>query len=239
MKITVCGGIIVLAVALLAPQIVQAQGFVNLDFEHPILPLSPIFDTVPTANAIPGWAAYYGGPAGYIGYDNVSLGGAGVFLEDTNATSYSPVGISLLPIQGNYSVLLEASAYLSDPLPASIRQTGTVPVTAESLTFFGILAGNLQVTFNGQPLSFMSISNALNYTIWGADISAYAGQTGELLFTAPVQHAALIDNIQFSSQPIPEPGEFALAALGALLLGLRRRKSNAIQRNCSVGAVRR
>src|ERR1039457_5176306 len=179
MKITVCGGIIVLAVALLAPQIVQAQGFVNLDFEHPILPLSPIFDTVPTANAIPGWAAYYAGPAGYIGYDNVSLGGAGVFLEDTNATSYSPVGISLLPIQGNYSVLLEASAYLSDPLPASIGQTGTVPVTAESLTFFGNLAANiqgqtLQVTFNGQPLSFMAISNTLNYKIYSADISAFA-----------------------------------------------------------------
>jgi hypothetical protein len=202
-----------------------AQGFVNLDFEHPILPLSPTFSTVSAANAIPGWTASFGGgdPLSYIGYDTVSLGGSAIFLEDTNAQGGGRDGFSNLPIQGNYSVLLEGSAYLSDPLAASIGQTGTIPVTAQSLTFFGILAGNLQVTFNGQPLSFMSISNALNYTIWGADISAYAGQTGQLLFTAPVLNAALLDNIKFSSLPIPEPSAFALATLGALLLGLRRR----------------
>jgi len=70
-----------------------------------------------------------------------------------------------------------------------------------------------------------------NYTVFGADISAYAGQTGELLFTAPWQgepgqsgfeEDGMVDNIQFSSSPIPEPNEFSLVGLGALLLRFRR-----------------
>jgi hypothetical protein len=207
-----------------------SQGFVNLDFEHPILPLPTSSGNVLAANAIPGWTVYYGNSNNptaaaqpIMGYDTVSLGGAAVILEDTNAPSGIP-----LPIQGNYSVLLEGSAYSTAPLPvASIGQTGTVPITAQSLTFFGNLAANtqgqnLQVTFNGQPLSFMDISNTLNYTIWGADISAYAGQTGQLLFTTPVLGYALLDNIQFSFLPVPEPSTFALTALGALFLGFNR-----------------
>ena len=198
-----------------------AQGFVNLDFENPILPLTPNGGLLPATNAIPGWTAYYGsstnptlsGPLTTIYYNGYSLGGAIVALQDTNALSYGA-------IQGNYSVLLQGSIPFAAVL-ASIGETGTIPNTAQSLTFFGILAGNLQVTFNGQPLSVMDISNALNYTIWGADISAYAGQTGQLLFTVPVLHAALIDNIQFSSVPIPEPSLVAFTALGALFLGFR------------------
>jgi hypothetical protein len=115
----------------------------------------------------------------------------------------------------------------NNPTTASIGQTGTIPNTAQSLTFYlGDLYGNFQVSFNGQPLSFMSISNTLNYTIYGADISSYAGQTGQLLFTAPLQIDAILDNIQFSSLPIPEPAEFALAVLGALLLGFHYRRNH-------------
>ena len=70
----------------------------------------------------------------------------------------------------------------------------------------------------------MAISNTLNYKIYSADISAFAGQTGQLLFTTPVQTLALLDNIQFSSLPVPEPSEFALVMLGTILLGFRRWK---------------
>ncbi len=73
-------------------------------------------------------------------------------------------------------------------------------------------------------LSFIATSNAPNFTVWTADISAYAGQYGQLSFTAPWQSSGLLDNIQFSSAPIPEPNGLALAALGGLLLGLRRWK---------------
>jgi hypothetical protein len=77
------------------------------------------------------------------------------------------------------------------------------------------------VAFNGQNLSFQAIGAGANYTVYGADVSAYAGQTGELRFTAPVQNTALLDNIQFSNLPVPEPGVFALSAFGALFLGWR------------------
>ena len=53
-------------------------------------------------------------------------------------------------------------------------------------------------------LLLYAISNAANYTIYGADISAYSGQTGELLFTAPFRISGMLDNIQFSSTPLPE-----------------------------------
>ena len=201
-----------------------AQAFTNLDFEHPILPLVPVFGgVVPTGKAIPGWTAYLNGnPQSWIAFDGVTLGGAMVSLQDTNATFEGTV------IQGNYSVLLLSST-AGTQTSASIGQTGTIPITAETLSFWGQNVGGMLITFNGQPLSFMAISNTLNYTtIYGADISTYAGQTGQLLFTALISSSFStggdIDNIQFSSIPIPEPSAFAVAVLGALTLGYHYRR---------------
>ena len=173
-----------------------SQGFMNLDFENPILPLSPVFNTVSAANAIPGWTAYNSGSAlNTIFYDTVSIGGSLVALEDANAPSGIPQ-----PIEGNYSVLLDG------PSPgletsASIGQTGTIPTTAQSLTFIGNLFGSLQVTFNGQNISFSAIGNGANYTIYGANIASYAGQTGQLLFTSPVNSNAF-GGTNYSKTPI-------------------------------------
>ena len=215
---------IAIALLFIVVQRSYTQDFVNLNFESAnVSGYSPV-NYIPINAALPSWAAYYGysnNPT-YSGapvlYDGRSLGGALIILEDTNAPNY----FGPLPIQGNYSVLLEGSIPFSGT-SASIGQTGTIPVTAQSLTFYlGNTFGVLQVTFNGQPLSIMDISNTLNYTIWGADISAYAGQTGQLLFTAPVNTSALLDNIEFSTLPVPEPSELAVVTLGALLLGYRR-----------------
>jgi hypothetical protein len=109
---------------------------------------------------------------------------------------------------------------------AAIGQTGQVPLSAQSLVFWGY-AGGLQVTFDGQPLNFLGIGSTNNYTIYAANVSAYAGQTGQLLFSDPFYSntqggPASIDNIQFSSSVVPEPSELALAALGTLLFGFRR-----------------
>jgi hypothetical protein len=201
----------------------RSQGFINLNFESAKVVFNGFQLSV--SNALPGWAAYLDAtPKSSVGYDTLSAGGAAVFLEDSNA----PTGGGPLPIQGNYSVLLEgiSGVFPSNPTAASIGQTGTIPNTAQSLTFYlSGLYGNFQVSFDGQPLSFMAISNTLNYTIYGANISSYAGQTGQLLFTAPFQSGALLDNIQFSSVPIPEPAESALVVLGALILGFHFRRS--------------
>jgi hypothetical protein len=83
----------------------------------------------------------------------------------------------------------------------------------------------MQITFNSQPLNFLVTGSSANYDIYTADISAYAGQTGQLLFTVPPYvNSAILDNIQFSSSPVPEPAALALAALGAGLLGCLRRR---------------
>ena len=94
-------------------------------------------------------------------------------------------------------------------------QTGLIPLSAESIIYWG---GALQATFDNQPLTFNAIGSGSGYTIWQADISAYAGQTRQLEFTAPWQTQGLLDNIQFSANPVPEPGGLALGVLGGLCL---------------------
>ena len=103
---------------------------------------------------------------------------------------------------------------------AQIAQTSLIPVTTQSLVFWGNLSG-VNVTFNGQLIPYSAIGSGINYTIYGANISALAGQTGTLAFTALENNGGMLDNIQFSSQAIPEPSVFGLSALGSLLLGWR------------------
>jgi hypothetical protein len=109
---------------------------------------------------------------------------------------------------------------------AAIGQTGQIPLSSQSLVFWGNIGG-MQVSFNGQSLNFFTIGSTANYNIYAANISSYAGQTGQLLFTDPnygntYGGSAMIDNIQFSPLAVPEPNEFFLGALGSLLLGFRR-----------------
>ncbi|MDD5139103.1 MAG: PEP-CTERM sorting domain-containing protein [Verrucomicrobiales bacterium] len=69
-----------------------------------------------------------------------------------------------------------------------------------------------------------ALSTGPNYTLYGGDISGFAGQTTQMTFSDVGIFANFwnIDNIQFSSSPIPEPSMLALCILGALLLGFRR-----------------
>jgi hypothetical protein len=195
-----------------------AQGsFVNLDFEQATIVAGSGGLGVVASNAIPGWTAYtYGTPQTVIAYDTISLGGALVSIHDTNG--FEPI------LQGRYSLLLQGQfASTSTNDTAAIAQTGHIPTTVQSLTFFGVL-GSFQTTFNGQVIPLIAIGSGANYTIYGGDISSFAGQTGELRFTALNNGRGLIDNIQFSSQPIPEPSSWALFGVGALLLGFFRRR---------------
>ena len=184
-----------------------AQGFVNLDFESANIVLTDGLQTFVT-NAFPGWTV---NPP-YIVYDTVSLSGGSITIWDSNYAS---------PIQGEYSVGL-ASVNEGTGYSISLGQTGTIPSSAQSIIFWGTLGG-MQVTFDGNPLNFTATGSGPGYAIYGADISAYASQTGELLFTLPPYvDGAVLDNIQFSSLPIPEPSVLALTGLGGLLFGFRR-----------------
>ena len=146
-------------------------------------------------------------------HNNVSLGGAVVAI-------YGPQWFPSEVLEGNYTVSLMPSIF-GPPTTTAIGQTGRIPQSAASVTFYGTVAYTL--TFAGQPIPLVTLGSTSTYTIFGGDISAFANQTGELRF----QGVGLLDAIQFSTQSIPEPGVFALFALGAVLLGgrvLRRRR---------------
>jgi len=195
-----------------------AQGFVNLDFESANLSGYGA-GSVPTASAIPGWTAYLGGTnLANINYD----------LNHYNGTEVCLVGSANL--QGNYYVLLQGAIFNDVNEAASIGQTGTIPATAGSLIWWAA-SGPFSLSFNGQTLPYSAIGSGTGYAIFAANISTFAGETGELLFTStgyPGAPGCIIDNIQFSSSPVPEPGVLALFALGGGALLCHRRKSAAL-----------
>ena len=205
-------------------QSVSGQSFVNLDFENTTFTrflVNSYTGYYATNATVPGWdwlphqTFGNGDPNTTVAFNNLALSAAAVDLEGTNF--FAPYSA----IQGNYSIYLQGASYNGGG-GALIGQTGQIPANAESITYWG---GNFQVSFNGQLLSFNDISNALTYGVWQADISAYAGQIGELLFTCAERNGGMLDNIQFSSLPIPEPGIFGMFGLGALCF-LRYRKNH-------------
>jgi hypothetical protein len=200
-----------------------AQGFVNLNFENATIIPDPSSVYYPNAvyasNAIPSWTA-----TGFIGpndilYNSASLGSTSVSILGTNGFPNA--------LDGKFSVYLYGGLTATS---ASISQTAIVPVSAESILFEaqndgGSLGGTLLVSLGGQNLSYSALSSGANYTLYGADISTFAGQSERLMFSALEGNNNFwnIDDIQFSSLPIPEPSELALATLGALFLGFCRR----------------
>ena len=191
----------------------KSQGFVNLDFESANLTGHPT-GSVPAADAFPGWTDN----AQYIIYDDVSLSGASISIMDTSG--YPPG-----PIQGNYWAFLATGLVPQTDVTISLSQTGTIPLGMQSMTFWGNIGG-LQISFGGQALAFSETGSTANYNIYSADVSAFAGLPGQLLFSLPAYTSnATLDNIQFSSSAVPEPSAFALTALGGLLLAWRRWKA--------------
>jgi hypothetical protein len=181
-----------------------AQGFVNLDFEDATISPTP-FTGVYTAT-VSGWGL------NNIPYNTFALDASSVNLEGTDA-------ISFRAIEGNYSIFMQGgSSFFPYTNGISIGQTGQIPLSARSLTYWG---NSFVVTFNGQTLPLVAILTTPTYIVWAADISAYAGQTGELRFKAPYQYSGMLDNIQFSSSVIPEPSILGLLALGGFCFNLR------------------
>ena len=207
-------------VLLFTAQLGFSQNFVNLNFENASFQSDPSSGFYPylvyASNAIPGWTAYANGlPQTEILSNNISLSGGAVSIIGTNWTHPQ--------IEGKYFIILMGFNYPGFEYGVSIGQTGTIPLTAQSLIFWGNVGAN-NVLFDGQTLSTIVTGGTPNYNIYEADISAFAGQTGQLLFTTPPGGSGIVDNIQFSSSPVPEPSELVLAALGSLLLGFRRWK---------------
>lgn len=195
------------------------QDFRNLDFEDgTLVPLSGNFPSeVQFDPAFPGWTGTFDqAPEGRTNvdvalYNTMSLDGAAVSIIDTNLFG-APIGL----IHRRFCVCLQ-EGIVSYPIPgglttASIAQTGTVPSDASSILFNALLWTNsgatgvpLEVTFAGTLIPWVVVDGNSNYTVLGGDVTRFAGQTGELKFTAPYvqgqpHNSVYLDYIHFSSE---------------------------------------
>jgi hypothetical protein len=85
----------------------------------------------------------------------------------------------------------------------------------------------LEVLIGTQSVPFTAISTGPNYTLYGADISAWDNTPEQLSFSTPAVNTGLngweIDDIAFSQTVVsPEPRIVALTAMGGLLFGARK-----------------
>lgn len=223
-------------------QAAAAAPFQNLGFEGASIGNASPGAWLTTPQALPHWTASVAGTVpSSVGYDNMALDGCGIFMQDG---LYAP--FPLQPLQGSYSVMLQDPSIYSlmqrdgslSPWPwpsTCISQTGDIPGTARSLWCladypFGSAnwsAYHLVVSLNGAEIP---MNNVPGSTLYKGDISAFAGQTAELQFAlllvgaqsnAP---AVLLDGIQFSNEPVPEPSALGLFAMGGIAVaGCARR----------------
>lgn len=193
--------------------------FQNLDFE--LANPGPVTSaaSVPVAIVIPFWNASYSGVEQTdVSYNLISTGATQVALTSEGNPGFGA-------IDGNYSVLLQGIVPGST---ASISQTGLIPTGAESLLFEAQPgSGPLGIYVGGQIVSFSSVGSGPNYNLYGANISAWNGDTEDITFSAfgGSYNNWLIDDISFSTTPIvtPEPSPFVLTAIGGVVFALYRR----------------
>ena len=135
-------------------------------------------------------------------------------------------------IDGNYTVALQAGYESGNPggVNTSLEQTGVVPAGDQSMEFkaWQLIPGTLSVSLNGNNLPLVTLQTTANYTLYGVDISSYAGQGETLAFTALQPSTGLsfveLDDITFSTSSVPEPSPVILTALGGLIFTVFRRR---------------
>lgn len=166
-----------------APVGPDTPDFQNLDFEQmAICPTngSGLFDT-----ALPFWTCY--GMAGTnplsgVLYNNFCLGSACISLHGP----FDPWPVDSGVRHGSFYVYLQAGlgANGHDHLTTTIAQSGIVPANARSL-LLNASWGGLEVSFNGTPIPMRTLTSGGGYYVLSGNVGPYAGQFGELRFTAP------------------------------------------------------
>jgi hypothetical protein len=201
-----------------------AQGFLNMDFESANVSGYPVGGEISAADAFPGWTV--GGSGTFVFYNGFSVGAPAVTLVGPDL----PNGSGLTPLEGSYSVLLVYFG-IAGSAP-TLSQTGLIPVGTESINFLvGSYDSDAVVTLNGVNIPLVSISGGR----LAGNVSAFAGMVAQLTFSTTsngpyTPNELYFDDVQFSTSSVPEPSEFTLTALGALLLGFRRRLNSFIHR---------
>src|SRR5882757_210737 len=165
---------LVLALLLVAPRAQAQGGFQNLGFEAARLtpiPSGQFGDFVPIDQALPGWSGFVGSlQVSEVLQNNLFLGGANISIL---GPKWALNGI----IEGEFSVLLQAGSKFSSFVDASISQTGLIPADSESIQLKAN-GSDFSVSFAGQNIPLIPLFVGDNYTLYGGDVSQFAGQTG-------------------------------------------------------------
>jgi hypothetical protein len=200
-----------------------AQGtFQNLDFEAANLSGYSPPALVPTTSAFPGWQALIGTtPTSTVGYNSETLSIASISINDE------------MLIQGNYTAFLQSAIVGSQSTSVTLSQTGIVPNGTESIELDANEpnGGAFAVTLGGDNLTMFPLQTFSGYTLYGGNVSAWAGQDVALSITQlpPSSSSGLftpslleLDNITFSTTAVPEPNSILLTGIGGLIFAWYR-----------------
>ena len=192
-----------LMVAILASA--RGQGtFQNLDFEAAQI-IYDLPNRIATSDALPGWQAFSG-------------------TDQLSHVHYnSPAAANIVALVGSNVAVLSGSFSVSLSVGGSVTQAGLVPAGTESLRFKASWHSvPAVVSLGGQELPLVRLSETANYSLYGADVSAFAGQTARLSFASPLTAVnILVDDFEFSPLPIPEPAVLAFVGLSAVFFAAR------------------
>jgi hypothetical protein len=203
-----------------------AQGnFQNLGFENANVSSFAPGASVPTISAFPGWQALIGGiPTSQVPYDDETLGAASIDLFD-NKSGYTP-------LQGNYTAFLQSAMIPIMSTAVALSQTGTIPIGTQSIELYANQeeGSTFTVTLSGQTINMVALQSFSSYTLYGGNVSAWAGQSANLTITElPPSNEEFspcllqLDNITFSTTSVPDSDPFVLTGLGGTLFALYRR----------------
>jgi hypothetical protein len=205
--------------------------FENLDFDSANIPSGTAAGTlVPASEALPFWMVYVDGvQQSQVLYNSLYIGTATVALVGPGSTAG---GV----IPGNtYTAVLQSGQGTSGLVSASIAQSGTIPASTQSLLFESSLqyGAGWYVSIGGQNIAVTPLASLGSfYELYGANIPGFAGQAAQLEFTALAGPGPMVnmylDDIQFSTQAIPEPQTWTLLFCGAGALSLWRWKRKAL-----------
>ena len=219
---------LILAAALAIANISAGQTtFQNLDFEAADVSGVQPGGAIATSLAFPDWQALYNTtPFSQVSYDGISIGAQQISIVD----NYSPYGLTA--IQGNYSADLFAATFPGNSYSVTLSQTALVPLGTQSveLDVNQEPSSSFLVTLGGAQVNMVPVQAFANFTLWGGNVSSFAGQNETLNITelppANQQFSPSLlelDNITFSPNAVPEPDTLALALTGGAVLAARRR----------------
>ncbi len=230
----------------------EAAGFHNLGFEDAAIdPNRPPLEGGLSERYIPGWAD----PSLVVGYNYTQpFGGRSSLLDSGYRNITQPANPTKVPVVGLFSLGIWPSSaridFNNNTVPFVLKQTGDIPVEAQSLRFLYAGPGDFKVYVGGaerlvhstesRPSGDPEISS-LDYFV--VDVGLFAGQTAELRFEffsfgnypgqdggpfagRPDAKFHVLDDLSFSPLPaVPEPATWALlsAGLAAAFAGSRRR----------------